>query len=314
VSIEPSPVVLAVDKGRCLLGHSPHCIKGKPLKMLQGPETDCALLESSIVNAGIYLAAIQFQVVLYEKSGRSKLMVASCCPYKFEGNACCRLTLAFSACVTLAALDHETSCWALAEAQPPHLVEAVSKRFKDEFWRTEPETIGRSLPESMPWIDKPARLRALLRSAAEGCRAHDTTATLAPSSPPSLAMHQAMEISCVPVVSAPNSRIEHILVRFSHTAPARDQPSRRGDTPPRHSAEIAAPPPSLLLPSPPSPASRPTRSASPSSPRAVARRAAAARRSAAATAARRAAEAAAAVADESDDSGYSAPCDSSTDD
>jgi hypothetical protein len=290
VSIDHSPLILAVEKGQCLLGFAPQKITGKPLKIFQGPETDCVLLESSLVNAAKSLTTVRIQVVLYENGGQSNLMEVSCKHCTFQNIACCRLTITYSACVTFTSLAHETSCWALVSAQAPNLVEAVSQRYKLAFCISETEMMGTGKQTWMRWVEEPARLRAILKFAAEGRRAHDTF-NISPSSPCStlLLAQQPVEIACIPVVPAPNYSVEHILLRFSLAMPPPVRVHRQ-HRPRRRSTTLLQFTKEPLLPSPPR--LRPLA------------------RCDAATTARRAAEAAASLYD---DSGYSSSSESFAD-
>ncbi len=64
-------LILAVETSLlCLLGHAPHELVGKDIRILQGPETDTGLLSFALDRA----AVMQSQIILHERHGLTALM------------------------------------------------------------------------------------------------------------------------------------------------------------------------------------------------------------------------------------------------
>ena len=214
VSIHTPHVILDASGSHQILGYCLDDLLGRGFDVFGGPETDGAMIEKAIEYSAVCSATVQFQVILYETSGRSRLMEAACSPAEHHGKACCRISLTFSSCASLSSVLQDTaSSWALVTAQPPYNIEAVSEGFEAAFRLSAANLLGRSLDKALSRFAPPRRLRALLRSASEGRRSHDSYSGAAAAACACGACSDAAgEVSCVPVVAAPNGGIAHVLV------------------------------------------------------------------------------------------------------
>ena len=212
--------VLASDRGIfTMLGYHPHEMNCQSILTFTGKRSDPRLLQSAIES----MQGDKMQIILYDASGGERRLIISCSQYH---NACvsdgCLINLYPSEAITLqdALTDSSRAC-TLISADAPHAIHMANDAFLDRFACSRSEVLGRPLHffygdsdlESLAplWGSDSDAASALLCAAKEG-----RVARRSPGAPDDFAEGGGADddVTCVPVVEAPNGPIRHLLITF----------------------------------------------------------------------------------------------------
>ena len=207
-----------------LLGYHPHEMNCQSILTFTGKRSDPRLLQSAIES----MQGDKMQIILYDASGGERRLIISCSQYH---NACvsdgCLINLYPSEAITLqdALTDSSRAC-TLISADAPHAIHMANDAFLDRFACSRSEVLGRPLHlffgdsdlESLAplWGSDSDAASALLCAAKEG-----RVARRSPGAPDDFAEGGGADddVTCVPVVEAPNGPIRHLLITFGQPQP-----------------------------------------------------------------------------------------------
>ena len=218
--------VLASDQGIfAMLGYHPYAINGLSILAITGAESDTRMLRSEIES----MQGLKMQLILYDASGHAKRLIVSCSPY-YENllRVGCLLTIKPSEAVTLQ--DSFADCLharALVSADYPHAIHMANGAFLDRFSCDRQEVLGQSLhffsimdstffAEALTnkcSADSEEAWSALLAIALDG-RVARWRRDASDDVGIQICGNAAEEVTCAPVVEAPNGLIRHIVVSF----------------------------------------------------------------------------------------------------
>jgi hypothetical protein len=218
VSVDAPHLIWAAETSlQSLLGHAPHELVGKDIRILQGPETDTGLLSFALDQA----AVMQSQIILHERHGLTTLVDVSCEPHfsTSQNKRCVLMGLTASETITLGqALGEATLPCALLAAEWPHRVRTVNQLYSEAFGVAAQDVVSKSANHIKPAELTDSGWQALLDARfIQGRQAVQTEVRCR-----SPCGSGRFDLHFVPVVSAPNRSVEHILVRFA----SRLQPPR----------------------------------------------------------------------------------------
>ena len=218
--------VLASDQGIfAMLGYHPNAINGLSILAITGAESDTRMLQSAIES----MQGLKMQLILYDASGHAKRLIVSCSPY-YENflNVRCLLTIQPSEVVTLQ--DAFADCLharALVSADYPHAIHMANGAFLDRFSCGRQDVLGQPLhffsrmdsTSISTALTNPCSAEfeeawsALLDTALDGRVARqrkDVTDDVGVL----ISGNDTDEVTCAPVVEAPNGYIRHLVVSF----------------------------------------------------------------------------------------------------
>ena len=218
--------VLASDQGIfTMLGYHPYKINGNNIFAITGVQSDTCMLQSAIES----MQGLKVQLILYDASGRARRLIVSCSPhYENLLNFGCLLTIQPSEAVTLQ--DAFADCphaRALVSADYPHAVHMANGAFLDRFSCGRKEVLGQPL-HFFSSMDSTSFARAFTNPcSAESEEAWSSLLAIALNGQLArwrrdasndvgiqICVNDADEVTCTPVVEAPNGYIRHIVVSF----------------------------------------------------------------------------------------------------
>ena len=183
---------------------------GRSMLDFTGPRTDLLLLQASIERPQRCKAqATQF--ILYDRDEKEmSMMVSFSHDESNNGLEICRIRIANSPAITLqAALEERKTPYALMIAKHPYPVTVVNDHFSAKYGCAREQMIGKALWSIISCKPDPLRL-TICRVAAVG-----RTARL--QVPISHAADGIEELTCIPVVGAPNSAVSYVLAIFAES-------------------------------------------------------------------------------------------------
>ena len=195
-----------------VLGYRPEDLKCKSLDVILGPKSDTALLYQSIQAASESGMASQFQMMLYEQSGKCRNMQISCCRNLDDmlGAQTCSLSLELPSTIVVDEVYQDNTCgWALASSEWPHGIQMVNSKFTSEFGFSAEEATGLNLYQIITSASDSEDWRVFMGLAREGQRSQGMTVTLSKYGE----QHRSL-LSFEPVQTVCNGAIESIMVRF----------------------------------------------------------------------------------------------------
>ena len=215
VSIDhPHQIIDVESKMYFVLGHRPKDLRQNPLDVILGPKSDTALLYQSIQAASESGMASQFQMMLYEQSGKCRNMQISCCRNLDDvfGDHACALSLDLPSTIVVDEVYQDNTCgWALASSEWPHGIQMVNSKFTSEFGFSAEEATGLNLHQIITSVSDFEDWRIFLGLACEGQRTQGAAAVTCKSGKQS-----QTQLSFLPVQTVANGAIEHIMVRCAN--------------------------------------------------------------------------------------------------
>ena len=218
--------VLAADQGTfTTLGYHPYEINGHNVLAITGARSDTRMLQSAIES----MQGLKMQIILYDASGDERRLIVSCSPF-YEDFVLvgCLLTIQPSEAVMLQEAFAEClHARALVSADYPHAIHMANDAFLDRFSCDRQDVLGQPLHffssinselvdrALAPHFDADPEeaWSALLATALDGRVARwrrDTSDDIGVQ----ICDNGADEVTCAPVVEAPNGYIRHIVVSF----------------------------------------------------------------------------------------------------
>ena len=217
ISAERPFQVLDIDSSdSSFLGYDSCELLGQSILILLGPHSDAALLESAIFCAST-AATSNYQFIMYKQNAEPCSMMLNSSPLT-QGNLLVGFSLILkeSQAISLCEAFTESFCpRALVSAEEPNTISFVNKLYSEKFGISPREAHGRSLGslhsaqwESWASLLGSARRGELARGRVAACGAR---APFSRSPPPA----EFEDVTCVPVVDAPNGPVRHVLVLFA---------------------------------------------------------------------------------------------------
>ena len=217
ISVEPPSSILATETGLDeILEHRTEDLRYQTIEVLEGPETDRALVRTAISRTARRESS-KYQLMLYDRFGRSRRKLVSFSPYYDAPgtSVACMVSIEDSEALLIQeALDACSNAQALLSTEWPFHFQQVNGEFAAMFECSPSDVLGQPVSvvqshraDSLQWI-------TILQAAVEGQAVHGTYALT------SLRKTDfAAALSCFPVVDAPNGPITHVLIRLSPSPP-----------------------------------------------------------------------------------------------
>ena len=221
-------LIMAIDASVAfLLGYSRHELLGQHMHIFYGPDTDTALIQSTLSQAQAVQPTTKISVVLYDKQMRRRRIFLSFMYNQNDSkNSDCTTMIehipdimAPITAVSVARLP-STAAWVSLSLEWPHPVLKVSAGFTQLLGYEELDLLSQNLPH----IIKPRRAmsapwRALLRASSSGFATRDIVEACT-----RFGREMLVDVTCAPVVNPEQGRFQSILVLFVDDAVAAPDP------------------------------------------------------------------------------------------
>ena len=216
-----SLLILSSDKGIFdLLGYHSQEMSFRSVLTLTGPRSDQQMFQSAIRA----MQGMKIQFILYDAIGIDRRLLVSFFSYKDSGsNVHCLIFLCPSEAIMLK--DVFADCQfgrALVSAETPHAIHMANKAFLDRFSCSTSEVLG--LPLRLICRDYDSNLACSDHSLKpDGSESEDSLSALICIALDGSIARMALktsdsvgnisdEVTCTPIVEAPNGRIRHLLI------------------------------------------------------------------------------------------------------
>eukprot|EP00291_Cryptomonas_curvata_P026313 CAMPEP_0172174104 /NCGR_PEP_ID=MMETSP1050-20130122/13461_1 /TAXON_ID=233186 /ORGANISM="Cryptomonas curvata, Strain CCAP979/52" /LENGTH=257 /DNA_ID=CAMNT_0012846007 /DNA_START=175 /DNA_END=945 /DNA_ORIENTATION=- len=217
VRLESPYQILATEFGlNELLGYTAEDVHGRPIQILQGPETDEIQLLSAIKQTAL-LRTTTLRTAFYERSGLGKLACVTFAPFHDNRKVLtgCMITVEnLNEGRPSESFEEEICAKALISAEQSDIVQMINEDFIHMFGFSHREAIG----ESLRLIHGPrtefSRWCKLFQAACAGEIVQDTVYTAN-----RMGIEFPSAVTCLPVADPLKGRISHVLALFRRAAP-----------------------------------------------------------------------------------------------